>query len=110
MFSILSENLSIDAIKTCIIVVKQYPDDLYSLYASFYKYTIRSKTFLVLDVKMQLFKGRVLKRDPGCVVNCEVSCKICHASVPCCPVLGMFGTAKSGIRCIQAVNSCSETA
>lgn len=50
---------------------------------------------------MQLIKGSVVKRDPGCVANCKVDCKIFRAFVPCCPLLGMFGTADSGITCTQ---------
>lgn len=75
------------------------------LYASFYKYAISIKTFLMLDMKVQLLKGRVVKTDPDCVVNCKVSC----AFEPCCPLLGMFGTAKPRIMCtllVAAVRVC----
>lgn len=69
------------------------------LYASFYKYTISIKTFLMLDMKVQLLKGRVVETDPDCVVKCKGS----YAFVPCCPLLGMFGTAKSMITCTLLV-------
>lgn len=62
----------------------------------FCKNTVTSKTCLLLDIKVELLKGWVTKRDLGCVVNCKVGCKIHHAVVPCCPTLDTFDTAKSG--------------